>query len=114
MNVDGKHFRTVWVDKDEQPMVKIIDQTKLPFAFEIENLKSVNALVSAIKNMHVRGAGCIGVTAAYGMWLAANESNGGCSQFESLATKILEARPTATNLSWAVKRQLDLVAKNKN
>ena len=50
MNVDGKHFRTVWVDKDEQPMVKIIDQTKLPFAFEIENLKSVNALVSAIKN----------------------------------------------------------------
>ena len=114
MNVDGKHFRTVWVDKDEQPMVKIIDQTKLPFAFEIENLKSVNALVSAIKNMHVRGAGCIGVTAAYGMWLAANESNGSCSQFESLATKILEARPTATNLSWAVKRQLDLVAKNKN
>ena len=95
-------------------MVKIIDQTKLPFAFEIENLKSVNALVSAIKNMHVRGAGCIGVTAAYGMWLAANVSNGSCSQFESLATKILEARPTATNLSWAVKRQLDLVAKNKN
>ena len=51
MNVDGKHFRTVWVDKDEQPIVKIIDQTKLPFAFEIENLDSVESLVSAIKNM---------------------------------------------------------------
>ena len=43
MNVDGKHFRTVWVDKDEQPIVKIIDQTKLPFAFEIENLDSVES-----------------------------------------------------------------------
>ena len=114
MNVDGKHFRTVWVDKDEQPIVKIIDQTKLPFAFEIENLDSVESLVSAIKNMHVRGAGCIGVTAAYGMWLAANQSRGSYSQLESLASKILEARPTATNLSWAVKRQLDLVTKNKN
>ena len=114
MNVDGKHFRTVWVDKDEHPIVKIIDQTKLPFAFEIENLDSVESLVSAIKNMHVRGAGCIGVTAAYGMWLAANQSRGSYSQLESLASKILEARPTATNLSWAVKRQLDLVAKNKN
>ena len=114
MNVNGKHFRTVWVDKDEQSMVKIIDQTKLPFAFEIENLESVEALVSAIKNMHVRGAGCIGVTAAYGMWLAAIQSKGSYSQFESLAYKILEARPTATNLSWAVKRQLDLVSKNKD
>ena len=44
--------------------------------------------MSAIKNMHVRGAGCIGVTAAYGMCLAANQSNGDFTKFESLAQKI--------------------------
>lgn len=112
MNVDGKHYRTVWFEDIGKPMVKIINQTKLPYAFEIENLDAVESVVSAIKNMHVRGAGCIGVTAAYGMCLAANQSNGDFTKFESLAQKIKGARPTATNLSWAVKRQLELVKKN--
>ena len=111
MNVDGKHYRTVWFEDIGKPMVKIINQTKLPYAFEIENLDAVESVVSAIKNMHVRGAGCIGVTAAYGMCLAANQSNGDFTKFESLAQKIKGARPTATNLSWAVKRQLELVKK---
>ena len=53
MNVDGKHYRTVWFEDIGKPMVKIINQTKLPYAFEIENLDAVESVVSAIKNMHV-------------------------------------------------------------
>ena len=69
MNVDGKAYRTVWSDTESSNFsVKIIDQKKLPFSFEIKELLSVSDVITAITDMHVRGAGCIGVTAAYGMW----------------------------------------------
>ena len=114
MKVNGKQYRTVWADELDGPSVKIINQTKLPFSFEVESLINVNDVINAIKKMHVRGAGCIGVTAAYGMWLAANESDRDFSKYETLATRILESRPTAKNLSWAVERQLKLVSENSD
>ena len=70
MNVDGKAYRTVWTDNESSSLsVKIIDQKKLPFFFEFKELLSVSDVIRAIADMHVRGAGCIGVTAAYGLSL---------------------------------------------
>ena len=72
MHINGKAFRTIWFDEEDQD-VKIIDQTKLPHKFEVKNLRTVNDAVNAIKNMEVRGAPLIGVTAAYGIVLAIME-----------------------------------------
>ncbi len=104
MKVNGQHYRTVWMP--ETGIVRIIDQRKLPWAFEIIDLKSVAAVAHAIRDMAVRGAGCIGATAGYGMALAACEAQTG-AQLEALAQSLIETRPTAVNLAWAVNRQLD-------
>ncbi|HIG84707.1 MAG TPA: S-methyl-5-thioribose-1-phosphate isomerase [Verrucomicrobia bacterium] len=110
MNVDGKAYRTVWTDNEISSFsVKIIDQKKLPFFFEVKELFSVSDVIRAIADMHVRGAGCIGVTAAYGMWLAAKESRGDSIQLQSFADALMCSRPTATNLAWAVERQLSVL-----
>jgi len=110
MNVDGKAYRTVWNDNESSNFsVKIIDQKKLPFSFEIKELLSVSDVIIAITDMHVRGAGCIGVTAAYGMWLAANESRGDSILLRSFADALMGSRPTARNLVWAVERQLNVL-----
>lgn len=107
MNVDGKSYRTVWADAaGSGNCVHIIDQRKLPFSFELEKLTSVRDVVIAIADMHVRGAGCIGVTAGYGMWLASRESEGDRKKLQLLAEALVATRPTAGNLSWAVDRQL--------
>ena len=55
MHVDGTPYRTVWWDS-ERDAVRIIDQRKLPFAFEIEELSTVASVAEAIRDMHVRGA----------------------------------------------------------
>ena len=89
--------------------MSIIDQKKLPFSFEIKELLSVSDVITAITDMHVRGAGCIGVTAAYGMWLAAYQSCGDLAKLHSFADALKRSRPTARNLAWAVERQLDLL-----
>lgn len=102
MNIDGKPFRTIWASTDH---VEIIDQRCLPFHCTIERLETVQQVATAITDMHVRGAGCIGATAGYGMWLAAREANT-ADQLETLATQLLETRPTAVNLHWAIERQL--------
>jgi len=64
MLVNGKHYRTVWF---ENGTVKLIDQTKLPFSFEIHECKNCKEVTDAIKNMVVRGAGAIGSAAGFGM-----------------------------------------------
>lgn len=103
MNVHGQHFRTVWMP--EPGVVRIIDQRRLPWSFELVDLKSVAEVAHAIRDMAVRGAGCIGATAGYGMSLAACEAQNE-SQLEALAQSLIATRPTAVNLAWAVKRQL--------
>ena len=69
MKVDGKDIRTIWLDQDER-IVKIIDQRKLPHEFVIADLITVDDTIKAIKDMYVRGAPLIGATGAYGMYLA--------------------------------------------
>ena len=112
MNVNGKHYRTVWVKKGHDSVIQIIDQRNLPHEFIIEDLTSVDAVARAIKEMHVRGAGLIGAIAGYGMYIATLEapSNGSFDRFLNESGEKLKAtRPTAVNLEWAVKRQLSAI-----
>ncbi|MBW1728319.1 MAG: S-methyl-5-thioribose-1-phosphate isomerase [Deltaproteobacteria bacterium] len=111
MKVDGKNLRPIWLDPDLNA-VKIIDQRRLPHEFVIADLKTVDDVITAIKEMYVRGAPLIGVTAAYGVYLAALNS-----PVQTLRDKYLieeckrlkAARPTAVNLSWAVDKVLSEV-----
>lgn len=117
MNIDGKAYRTIWIDQNES--LWVIDQKKLPHCFEPKQLVSFDAVCEAIRDMTVRGAGLIGATAGYGMWLAAQEGCGLSGEaFEKHMTQageVLRAtRPTATNLAWAVERILGEIRRNKN
>lgn len=109
MNIDGKAYRTIWLDEADR--LHVIDQHVLPHRFETATLMSFNAVCDAIRNMLVRGAGLIGATAGYGMWLAACEAPTKSNEaFDSFmldaATSLKQTRPTASNLAWAVTRQL--------
>ncbi len=104
MNVNGTHYRTVWMP--EAGIVRIIDQRRLPWAFEIIDLKTVAEVAHAIQDMAVRGAGLIGATAGYGMALAAREAVT-WAELEALAQSLMVTRPTAINLAWALRRQLE-------
>jgi len=102
MKIEGKEYRTIWYERN---IVKIIDQTKLPHQFIIKELKTVKDAINAIKIMEVRGAPLIGGTAAYGLALAAQESND--KEFiKKSAEELIQSRPTAINLKWAVDRMM--------
>lgn len=105
MRINGQHFETIWVDRNNKEKIKIIDQQKLPFKFEIKTLSTYDDAFTAIKEMTVRGAPLIGVTAAFGLYLALhgkvnNENLPGF--ISSTCEKMKTARPTAVNLAWAV------------
>lgn len=109
MNVQGNPTRTIWLHPEDPAVVQIIDQRALPHNWVVEDLKSVKDVAVAIRDMHVRGAGLIGATAGFGMYLAAREAgddNGSALAFLQQAGEQLKAtRPTAVNLAWAVDRQ---------
>ena len=107
MNVAGKHFRTIWLDPANERVVQLIDQRFLPHRFVVEDVQTVEQMADAIRDMHVRGAGLIGASAGYGMYLAAIESE---KLIEEGAKLLKATRPTAVNLSWAVDRQLKTIA----
>jgi len=93
--------------------VQIIDQRALPHAWVIENLSTVKQVATAIRDMHVRGAGLIGATAGFGMYLAAREamvSSHAAEFFHAAGDQLKVTRPTAVNLAWAVDRQECAVA----
>ena len=102
MRIQGKEYRTIWYDNK---IVKIIDQTKLPHQFIIKELKSVKDAINAIKVMEVRGAPLIGGTAAYGIALAIQE-NTDKEFINKSAEELIQSRPTAINLKWAVDRMM--------
>jgi methylthioribose-1-phosphate isomerase len=104
MIVDGKQIRPIWLGDDKR-IVQVIDQRKLPHQFVVEDLKTVDDAIRAIKDMVVRGAPLIGVTGAYGVFLAAiNAPSGAVSEryLRAECDRLISARPTAVNLSWAV------------
>jgi methylthioribose-1-phosphate isomerase len=115
MNVNGTHFRTIWVKSDDPTVVQIIDQRPLPHEFIIEDLTTVDEVAAAIKEMHVRGAGLIGATAGYGMYIAAlqapqKSANAFMDAVEAAGEQLRATRPTAVNLEWAVTRQIEAMA----
>ena len=109
MKVGGKHFRTIWRKTGDEGTVQLIDQRFLPHEFVIEQIRTVEQMATAIREMHVRGAGLIGASAGYGMYLAALEAKRQDSFDEHMAgaaARLRATRPTAVNLSWAIERQL--------
>src|SRR5438132_13650673 len=117
MKVGGRYFRTIWVKPDDEGVVQLIDQRFLPYRFMIEEVRSVEQMVTAIREMHVRGAGLIGASAGYGMHLAALEAAGRDSFDEHMtraAAQLGATRPTAVNLSWAIERQVQNIAAGKH
>jgi len=104
MKIEGKLWRTIWC-ASEGDAVEIIDQTRLPHAFEICRLQTLADAARAIKTMQVRGAPLIGAAAAYGMALAMKESQNDAWMLQAAAS-LIETRPTAVNLRWAVQRML--------
>ncbi len=102
MNINGKAFRTIWFDNN---IVKIIDQTKLPHQFIIKELKTIKDSIHAINTMEVRGAPLIGATAAYGLVLSIIEKNDQ-SFLKKASVDLINSRPTAINLKWAVDRMM--------
>ena len=103
MKIEGKEYRTIWFENN---VVKIIDQTKLPHQFIIKDLKTVKDAIKAIKIMEVRGAPLIGATAAYGLVLSIIENNDQ-SFLKKSAEDLINSRPTAINLKWAVDRMMN-------
>jgi methylthioribose-1-phosphate isomerase len=112
MNVNGKAFRTIWVKPGNEKVIQIIDQRHLPHQFIIEEIETVEQMTTAIKDMHLRGAGLIGAAAGFGMYLATLEAPKDDSfedYISSSANKLKSTRPTAVNLAWAVDRQLESI-----
>ena len=112
MNVDGKDIRPIWLHDDEIT-VRVIDQRRLPHEFVILDITTVDDCIHSIQDMVVRGAPLIGVTAAYGVYLAsltAITQTDPDTFFNNACRRIKAARPTAVNLIWAVDRVTTAVA----
>jgi methylthioribose-1-phosphate isomerase len=121
MLVNSKHYITIWVDINNPKVIKTINQTLLPHQFKIVSLKSSNDVIKAIKNMIVRGAPLIGVAAAYGIYLSALEAKQKYKSEKQIdkyilnkSRQIINTRPTAINISYAIKNSLDLILKVKH
>src|SRR5450755_4563303 len=107
MKVDGKHFRSIWLEPDGWS-VGAIDQRRLPHEFIVTRLTNAAEAGEAIRSMLVRGAPLIGATAAYGMALAmrADSSN---AALDAAYQTLIATRPTAINLKWALDEMRSLL-----
>ena len=108
MKIKGKPYRTIWPVKTPsgEDAVEVIDQTKLPHEFATVLLRSADDAARAIRQMIVRGAPLIGATAAYGVALAMR-ADASDEALDRAHDMLLETRPTAVNLRWALKRMCD-------
>jgi methylthioribose-1-phosphate isomerase len=107
MKIDGKQTRSIWIESDGAS-VGIIDQTLLPHRFGTLRLASLEDVTRAIKSMQTRGAPLIGATAAYGLWLALR-ADASDENLERAYTILLDTRPTAINLKWALDEMMAAV-----
>ena len=108
MKVDGDSYRSIWVN-DDGWSIDAIDQTRLPFEFEIENLRTLDAACAAIRDMVVRGAPLIGATAAYGFYLAMRVDPSEAGMHKAREA-LYRTRPTAVNLRWALDKMQQALA----
>ncbi len=108
MKVNGGLYRTIWLADDGQA-VEIIDQTRLPHEFVTARLSTIEDAARAIVTMQTRGAPLIGITAAYGMALAMAQDPSD-QNLEASYAKLIDTRPTAINLRWALDQMRHAIA----
>jgi len=101
-NTKAGDYPSLWWD-EERKIIKVIDQRRLPFLFEIFEARTLNEVAFAIKEMVVRGAPLIGITAAFGMVLAAQQSANTSREvfvkkLKEAKNILLKTRPTAVDL----------------
>ncbi|UCC78367.1 MAG: S-methyl-5-thioribose-1-phosphate isomerase [Candidatus Zixiibacteriota bacterium] len=103
MNISEKlGFKHIeWTDDH----LVVLDQRKLPLSKEYFHIGSIDDAIFAIKNLVVRGAPLIGITAAYALCLVENQENR--DSFFATCEALKSVRPTAVNLSWAVNRMIN-------
>lgn len=112
--MQGK-YKALWLSDDMfDECLEVIDQRQLPFFYDTKYLTDTDEIVTAIKNMTVRGAGVIGSVAAFGIYIAAIEVDGDYEALKEKAALIRESRPTAVNLMWAVDRMMELLRGSDN
>ena len=96
---------TIWWDLDHPD---VLDQTLLPFEERVLHLHSLEAVAEAITSLRVRGAPAIGVTAAFGVAMAALQAvpspDGFDASVRAACDRLAATRPTAVNLFWAIER----------
>ena len=100
MKVDGRHFRSIWLEPDGWS-VGAIDQRRLPHEFVVARLIDVESAADAISTMLVRGAPLIGAAAAYGVALAMR-GDASDAALAKACELLIATRPTAVNLKWAL------------
>lgn len=105
------YYAIAWIEE----RLRLIDQRELPHTLTYIDYTEPRAVADAIREMVVRGAPAIGITAAYGMVLAAQQSAAADvaafrADLEQAAAVLRAARPTAINLFWAIQRMLDCAA----
>ncbi|MBS0013115.1 MAG: S-methyl-5-thioribose-1-phosphate isomerase [Desulfobacterales bacterium] len=105
-HLQKKPVRPIWEDPDSGK-IYIIDQRQLPQQTVVSELANVEDVIFAICEMMVRGAPLIGVTGAYGVYLAFAANRSDSDEAARQARRIREARPTAVNLAWAVDQTLE-------
>ncbi|HEY8887702.1 MAG TPA: S-methyl-5-thioribose-1-phosphate isomerase [Gallionella sp.] len=108
MKINGTPYRTIWPTADNEA-VEIIDQTRLPHVFTTLRLDTMRDAERAIRDMQVRGAPLIGVTAAYGVALSMRH-HASDAALKATCDKLLLARPTAVNLRWGVEQMRAFLA----
>ena len=108
MKISGVPYRTIW--PAAPGLVRVIDQSRLPFELATRDLATLEDAAHAIKSMVVRGAPLIGATAAYGLALALR-TDASDRRMEEAATMLRATRPTAVNLAWALERVRTAVAR---
>lgn len=115
MLAGSKYYQSIWFDESDPSVIRVIDQNRLPFFFEIKELCSVEDIYNAISDLTVRGAPLIGAAAAFGIYLATLEETsltGHRNLLENAARYLISCRPTAVNLSRSVNYVMEKL-KNK-
>ncbi len=109
MMIEGRQQRSIWYEA-RAGEVCVIDQTRLPHEFAVYRLQTLEDACEAITSMRVRGAPLIGVTAAFGVYLALRENP---DSLETAVKRLRATRPTAVNLRWALDRAVRELSEQK-
>jgi methylthioribose-1-phosphate isomerase len=108
MKIAGTPYRTIW--PAGPGVVRVIDQSRLPFELLTLDLRTLEDAADAIKTMVVRGAPLIGATAAYGLALALR-TDASDRRIEAAVSTLRATRPTAVNLAWALERVRGVISR---